>query len=107
VKNKTDDNEGHLSYLLAYIYILPFVGLDFTTWQTVTSAIVFFYVLGSIYIKINLILTNPTLTLFSFCISKVKTNEEKDIFIIHKGTLIKNNPYNCIELINNIYIHEL
>jgi hypothetical protein len=105
VRNKIEDNESHLSYLAAYI--LPFVGLDFNTWQSIASSIVLFYVLGSIYIKTNLILTNPTLTLFGFCISKVETDEGKDIFIIHKGTVVKNNDYNCIELINNIYIHKL
>jgi hypothetical protein len=104
VKNKIEDNESHLSYLATYI--LPFIGLDFTTWQSIASSIVLFFVLGSIYIKTNLILTNPTLTLFGFCISKVETKDEKHIFIIHKGTITKNNEYNCIELINNIYIYK-
>ncbi|MDR0658660.1 MAG: hypothetical protein LBG18_06990 [Mediterranea sp.] len=105
VKSRIEDNESHLSYLAAYI--LPFVGLNFSTWQTVASSVVLFYVLGSVYIKTNLILTNPTLTLFGFCISKVEITEGKDIFIIHKETIIKDKEYNCIELINNIFIHKV
>ena len=104
-KNKIEDNEGHLSYLVTYI--LPFVGLDFSNWQSIVSSIVLFYVLGSIYIRTNLILTNPTLTLLGFLISKIETSDGKNIFLIHKNIIQKKKEYNCIHLINNIYIHKL
>ena len=105
VKSKIEDNEGHLSYLATYI--LPFVGLDFNTWQSIVSSIVLFYVLGSIYIRTNLILTNPTLTFLGFLISKIETSEGKNIFLIHKDIIQKKKDYDCIHLINNIYIHKL
>jgi hypothetical protein len=104
VKKKIENNEEHLSYLTTYI--LPFVGLDFSTWQSIISSIVLFSVLGSIYIRTNLILTNPTLTFFGFLITKIETNNNKDIFLIHKKTITRNKDYNCIHLINNIYIHK-
>lgn len=105
VKNKIEDNDGHLSYLVTYI--LPFIGFNFDKWQSIIVSIVIFCILGSIYIKTNLILTNPTLMLFNFQISKIETKDTKDIILIHKGIIRKESDYNCIHLINNIYIHKL
>jgi hypothetical protein len=102
IKGKVESNEEHLSYLATYI--LPFVGLDFSTWQSVISSIILFYVLGSVYIRTNLILTNPTLTFLGFLISKIETNDGKKCFFIHKEKITLQKAYNCIHLINNIYI---
>lgn len=101
LKSKIENNEEHLSYLATYI--LPFVGLSFDTWQTVAASVVLFYVLGVVYIRTNLILTNPTLTFFGFFISNFETNN-KTCFIIHKENIFAGNEINCVHLINNIYI---
>lgn len=97
-----DNHTEHLSYLATYI--LPFVGLKFDTWQSVLATIALFYVLGHIYIKTNLILTNPTLTFFGFTISKIIDTTGKTKFIIHKAKLVKDKEFDLIPLIDNIYI---
>lgn len=97
-----DNNDEHLSYLATYI--LPFVGLNFDSWQNLVSTIALFYVLGHIYIKTNLILTNPTLTFFGFTISKIFDEQNNSKIIIHKPTLLSGKEQNFIHLSKNIYI---
>jgi hypothetical protein len=101
LKSKIENDEEHLSYLATYI--LPFLGLNFDSWQSVVASILLFYVLGVVYIRTNLILTNPTLTFFGFDISKYESNKGL-IFIIHKGDLSFRNSFDCVHLTNNIYI---
>lgn len=96
------NHDEHLSYLATYI--LPFVGLKFDTWQNIVATVALFYVLGHIYIKTNLILTNPTLTLFRFSISRVETEENPDSkVVIHKKRITSGNN-SFIHIIDNIYI---
>lgn len=97
-----DNNSEHLSYLATYI--LPFIGLKFDSWQSIIATIALFYVLGHIYIKTNLILTNPTLTFFGYKISSVIDSKNKNKLIIHKGNLHKNKELELVPLIDNIYI---
>ncbi len=96
------NNVEHLSYLATYI--LPFVGLKFDSWQSILATIALFYVLGHIYIKTNMILTNPTLTFFKYAISTTIDSNGKTKLIIHKGEIQKNIEINLIPLIENIYI---
>jgi len=95
------NNVEHLSYLATYI--LPFVGLKFDSWQSILATIALFYVLGHIYIKTNMILTNPTLTFFKYVISTTIDSKGKTRLIIHKGEIQKNIEINLIPLIENIY----
>lgn len=104
VKKIEDNNTDHLSYLATYI--LPFAGLKFDSWQNTVSTIALFYVLGHIYIKTNLILTNPTLTFFGYSISKIDTTDDLSKIIIHKTRLEKSKEYNFIHLTHNIYIQK-
>lgn len=99
-----DNNTDHLSYLATYI--LPFVGLKFDCWQNTIATIALFYVLGHIYVKTNLILTNPTLTFFGFNISKIIDENNLPKLIIHKTKIIKGKGTNFIHLSNNIYIQK-
>jgi len=102
IKEVKSNNVEHLSYLATYI--LPFVGLKFDSWQSILATIALFYVLGHIYIKTNMILTNPTLTFFKYTISTTTDSKGKSKFIIHKGSIQKNIEINLIPLIENIYI---
>jgi len=92
----------HLSYLATYI--LPFVGLKFDSWQSILTTISLFYVLGHIYIKTNMILTNPTLTFFGYSISTITDSKDKTKLVIHKEELSKNKELDFVPLVENIYI---
>ena len=92
----------HLSYLATYI--LPFIGLKFDSWQSILATISLFYVLGHIYIKTNMILTNPTLTFFGYSISTIIDSNDKTKLVIHKEDLIKSKELDFVPLVENIYI---
>ena len=100
-----DNHTEHLSYLATYI--LPFIGLKFDTWQNILSTVALFYILGHIYIKTNLILTNPTLTLFGYHISKIENDKEKMKIIIHKQALKKGQKEKVVHLTSNVYLQKI
>lgn len=100
-----DNNTEHLSYLATYI--LPFIGLKFDTWQNILSTVALFYILGHIYIKTNLILTNPTLTLFGYNISKIENEKGKIKIIIHKEPLKRGKVEKVVHLTSNVYLQKL
>lgn len=100
-----DNHAEHLSYLATYI--LPFIGLKFDTWQNILSTVALFYILGHIYIKTNLILTNPTLTLFGYHISKIENDKEKMKIIIHKQALKKGQTEKVVHLTSNVYLQKI
>lgn len=96
------NNVEHLSYLATYI--LPFIGLKFDSWQSILATISLFYVLGHIYIKTNMVLTNPTLTFFRYSISTIVDNKNKTKLLIHKKDLIINKELDFVPLVENIFI---
>lgn len=100
-----DNHAEHLSYLATYI--LPFIGLKFDTWQNILSTVALFYILGHIYIKTNLILTNPTLTLFGYHISKIENEKERMKIIIHKEALKKGQTEKVVHLTSNVYLQKI
>lgn len=102
IKEVKSNSVEHLSYLATYI--LPFVGLKFDSWQSILATVSLFYVLGHIYIKTNMILTNPTLTFFGYSISTIIDSKEKIKLLIHKGELLKNKELDFVPLVENIYI---
>jgi len=102
IKEVKSNSVEHLSYLATYI--LPFVGLKFDSWQSILATVSLFYVLGHIYIKTNMILTNPTLTFFGYSISTIIDSKEKTKLLIHKGELLKNKEFDFVPLVENIYI---
>lgn len=102
VKTVYDNHDEHLSYLATYI--LPFVGLKFDTWQNLLATIALFFVLGHIYIRTNLILTNPTLTLFQFSISKIEVEGANDPrIVIHRKPIVPGRA-NLIHIDKSIYL---
>lgn len=102
IKEVKSNSIEHLSYLATYI--LPFVGLNFDSWQSVLATISLFYVLGHIYIKTNMILTNPTLTFFGYAISTIIDSNNKAKLVIHKKGMIKNSEFDFVPLVENIYL---
>jgi hypothetical protein len=102
IKEVKSNNVEHLSYLATYI--LPFAGLKFDSWQSVMATILLFYVLGHIYIKTHMILTNPTLTFFRYSISTVVDINDRTKIIIHKGKIKKSDELEVVPLVNDIFI---
>lgn len=105
IKSIHDNHSEHLSYLATYI--LPFIGLKFDIWQNIFSTVALFYILGHIYIKTNLILTNPTLTFFKYNISKIEDENGNSIIFIHKGKIKKGQTQKAVYLVQNIYLQKV
>ena len=92
----------YLSYLATYI--IPFIGLQFDTWNNIVATSFLFLIVGFIYTKTNLLYANPTLALFGYYVSLATfENEEDERIIISKGKIKRNNSYKYKELCDDIY----
>ncbi|HEY3318939.1 MAG TPA: hypothetical protein VGP72_00480 [Planctomycetota bacterium] len=63
-------NAEAMSYLVTYV--IPFVELPVDDWKKLTSLLVFFLVIGVIYISSNMIHINPMLNFFGLNIFEVR-----------------------------------
>ena len=75
-------------------------------WLIISLLILFILlvIIGCIYIKTNIFHTNPTLALLGYNIYKVSTENRKNIIIISKITLTKEDKIRVKLLSDNIYI---
>lgn len=86
-------NRVGLEYFITYI--IPFLQFDLLSIGDYLSIIILFIVMGTIYIKSDLIYINPMLAFFGYNIFKtVKTEDNEEVVIITKGKKkdIENNP---------------
>lgn len=91
----------YLSYLATYI--IPFIGVEFDTWNNLLATTLLFLLIGFIYTKTNLLYANPTLALFGYYISLATFEDGEERTVISKGKLKKNNHYKFKELSEDLY----
>jgi hypothetical protein len=103
VRIKKVENTGveYLSYLATYI--LPFIGLKFSTWNEVLATILLFLIIGFIYTRTNLIYANPTLALFGYYLYKVTLDNDEQKTVISEGKVRKEQFYRYKEFNEDIY----
>ena len=70
-------------------YILPFIGFSSNSVFDIIALILMFITIGLIYIKTDLIFTNPTLSLFGFDLFEVKDENDKNYIALAKDKLEK------------------
>lgn len=99
VKRISQRNELVASYLVTYV--VPFLSFSFGTVNEQISMLVFFFLIGILYIKANLIYINPTLMLFGYNIFEVTFSNERTRILISTKTLQE------IMLEENIRFYEL
>lgn len=68
INNFENKNEMMIEYI--FLYIIPFMDIEST--NQFISFLVIFFIVGSIYVKSDLIVINPILSLFGYNIYKTK-----------------------------------
>lgn len=97
------DQSGAVAAYLA-TYLLPFIGIEFTTLKEIISLLIFIIVVFAIFIQSDLVAINPTFYLFSRRIvrARIKYPNSSDtvmVTLIHrKGQLQLNETINVVEL---------
>ena len=84
IKKISTQEEKYIEYLGTYI--LPFIALESKDIFDVIAFVLMFFTLGYIYIKTNLIYTNPTLTFFGFNLFKIVTKSGEEYDCLSKDT---------------------
>ncbi|EML4476233.1 Uncharacterised protein [Clostridioides difficile] len=99
--NKTEDTI--ISYMMTYI--VPILSTDFLSTKTMTINLILYFLIGLMYIKLNLIYLNPLWLLFGYSVYK-SDNEVVIITNISYGKLktLKNINLKSSYLGNDIYL---
>mgnify|MGYP001100309655 FL=1 len=99
--NKTEDTI--ISYMMTYI--VPILSTDFLSTKTMTINLILYFLIGLMYIKVNLIYLNPLWLLFGYSVYK-SDNEVVIITNISYGKLktLKNINLKSSYLGNDIYL---
>ena len=102
-------NECYLEFLAAYI--IPLVCFDFSNTRQVVVFIIFYLLIGWIYIRTNLFCTNPTLAFLGYDVYRViyrndTTNLEKEVFVFAGKEILtlKNQKARFINIDDSIYM---
>jgi uncharacterized membrane protein YobD (UPF0266 family) len=105
VKSVSNNSFEALSFLATYI--IPLICFDVGSSKNLFLLMGMLVIMGAIYIKTNQFYTNPALALFGFQIFKIETLNHKDIIIIMKGRLKKEQWLYLKEIDDNIYYAKL
>lgn len=79
VKNRSSEA---LIYIASYM--IPFVLLDINNWRDVLALIALFWLVGSIYIRSNLVYINPTLNLFRYGMYEIQNSAGQELILISR-----------------------
>lgn len=78
--NKIESNNKiNFEYFIAYI--IPFVALDIQSERQLLAYGILFVVIGTLYVRSNLIYVNPTLTLIGYNIFKIEVDEDESVLL--------------------------
>ena len=95
----------HLSFLTTYI--IPLICFSFDNMRYVCVFVILLFVIGLIYIRIDLFYANPTLAVLGFRIYKIKglfrNGERENIILITREELFLNDHVKYIKIDNRIY----
>lgn len=97
------------SEVMSYIvtYIIPFMGLDLSSFANLFSLCLFFFMLMIIYINTNLIHINPMMNIVGFHIYEI----ENKLGTIHtiisrKSRLVKDDKLNIVMIGDNLFMEK-
>jgi hypothetical protein len=89
-----------------FVYIFPFISAFDK--REIVSFLILFVIIGSIYIKSDLIAVNPTLSLLGYSIYKVSYRYEDDVSHVREGYLISRGLDDVgvkVEMSKGVFIH--
>lgn len=74
IDNVSNKNAEAMSYIASYI--IPFIDLPFDDWKNTVSLLIFFVMLGVIYVNSNMVHVNPVLNIMFFHLFEVESGGE-------------------------------
>lgn len=97
VKVQRKDTEV-IAYLFTYIF--PFLQLNFNDYINLFSLLIFFVILGTIYINSSMICINPTLSLIGYHLYEIENSEGNIRTILSRNTRVTKNAELNVVMIN-------
>lgn len=105
IKKVDPRNSEFIGYI--FTYILPFLSSDFSNVKYVIATVAFFLLVGFMYVRSNLIYTNPVLNLLGFDLYEIEDNKENTMVLITKETDLKRESnVKVINIGKNVYLGE-
>jgi hypothetical protein len=102
IKEISTQNKEYITYLGTYI--LPFIALETKTLYDIAAYIVLFITMGLIYVRTNLIYTNPMLLFFGYDLFEIIDNNNNKLVCISKEHFKNGDKPIGIKLGENTYI---
>ena len=97
------------SEVMSYIvtYIIPFLGLDLSSFANQFSLCLFFFMLMIIYINTNLIHINPMLNMAGYHIYEIENNDgEIQTIISKKSRLVNKDKLRLVMIGDNLFMEK-
>jgi hypothetical protein len=103
VKRVDPKNGEFIGYI--FTYILPFLSSNFSDIKYVIGMGLFFILVGFMYVRSNLIYTNPILNLLGYSLYEIEDNKENMMVLITKeSSLRKESNIKVINIGKNVYL---
>lgn len=94
-----------MSYVVTYI--IPFLGVDFSSAENYLSLLIMFFTLAILYMNSNLIYTNPLINILGYQIYRIQDIDGRNIMLLTKEPSIKAKAkLSVIQIDGNIYVWE-
>lgn len=91
-----DMNYEFLTFITTYI--IPLICFDFVSVRYKVVFFILLFIIGIIFVKMNLYLANPILALMGYRLYKIDTLDKKSISVISRDKLCENYSIDWIEL---------
>jgi hypothetical protein len=92
-----------IAYLFTYIF--PFLQLNFSDLINLLSLLIFFVILGTIYINSSMICINPTLSLIGYHLYEIENPEGNSRTLLSRNQRVaKNVELNVVEISEDILV---
>lgn len=97
------------SEVMSYIvtYIIPFIGLDLSSFANLFSLCLFFFMLMIIYINTNLIHINPMMNMVGYHIYEIENNSGTiQTIISKKSRMVRNDKLKLVMIGDNLFMEK-
>jgi len=105
VKKVDPKNGEFIGYIFTYIF--PFLSSNFDDVKYIIAMVVFFLLIGLMYVRSNLIYTNPVLNLLGYSLYEIEDHKENKMVLITKEPdLRKEANIKVINIGKKVYLGE-
>lgn len=100
-----NENYEYLTFLTTYI--IPLICINLEETRYVIVLIILLIIIGSIFVKMDLYLGNPTLALLGYHLYRIKVEkiaENEDLLVISKDKLSLGSSIKWIKITENVWV---